>query len=62
MSSEKKLKFFQEILISLYVKDNTLPSMDGPFDECKGAFTLDVKSMFNVNLGGILGGTQLLNG
>jgi hypothetical protein len=23
-----------------------------------GAFTLDVKSMLNVNLGGILGGTQ----
>jgi hypothetical protein len=23
-----------------------------------GAFTLDVKSMWNVNLGGILGGTQ----
>jgi hypothetical protein len=23
-----------------------------------GAFTLDVKSMFNENLGGILGGTQ----
>jgi hypothetical protein len=27
-----------------------------------GAFTLDVKSVLNENLGGILGGTQLLNG
>ncbi len=27
-----------------------------------GAFTLDVKSIQNENLGGILGGTQLLNG
>jgi hypothetical protein len=26
------------------------------------AFTLDVKSMLNENLGGILGGTQCLNG
>jgi len=27
-----------------------------------GAFTLDVKSMLNVNLGGILGGNPMLNG
>jgi len=27
-----------------------------------GAFTLDVKSVLNENLGGILGGTQCLNG
>ncbi len=27
-----------------------------------GAFTLDIKSMLNENLGGILGGTQCLNG
>jgi hypothetical protein len=27
-----------------------------------GAFTLDVKSMLNENLGGILSGTQMLNG
>jgi hypothetical protein len=27
-----------------------------------GAFTLDVKSMLNENLGGILGGTQCLMG
>jgi hypothetical protein len=27
-----------------------------------GAFTLDVESMLNENLGGILGGTQMLNG
>ncbi len=30
--------------------------------ESYGAFTLDVKSVLNENLGGILGGTQCLNG
>jgi hypothetical protein len=30
----------------------------GLLDVCNGAFTLDVKSMLNVDLGGILGGTQ----
>jgi hypothetical protein len=28
----------------------------------QGVFTLDVKSMLNENLGGILGGTPMLNG
>jgi hypothetical protein len=28
------------------------------YDSYNGAFTLDVKSMLNVNLGGIVGGTQ----
>ncbi len=36
----------------------SLSPLGASYEEVNGAFTLDVKSVVNKNLGGILGGTQ----
>jgi len=41
--------------VTLHCK--TIPPLHPPYGTYNGAFTLDVKSVLNKNLGGILGGT-----
>jgi hypothetical protein len=51
----------------LVVCDNIIPLVPSSVFgniviDTSGAFTLDIKSVLNENLGGILGGTKILNG
>jgi hypothetical protein len=59
---KKKEKKKKGCLTNFYTKKKSAQDLKGflkdVFNGSYGAFTLDVESMLNENLGGILGGTQ----
>jgi hypothetical protein len=54
--------FTSFICVAYAFKGDGPRSLDRATPLCYGAFTLDVKSVYNENLGGILGCHPMLNG
>jgi hypothetical protein len=55
----KWIKHLKQNMSNIYVwESNHTTQYEVPFKNTYDAFTLDVKSMLNENLGGILGGMQ----